>query len=530
MLDLNTNSIPDDLPEAQELIRNLFQLNENSEKEKKAIQDHHAAQIRYLKGLLRRAISTFYGPTSEAAKSLFNEAEQVEAVSSEEDIVAVDKSKGESSSSTDPEKRRKKRKILPDYLPREEVIHDLPEAEKTCKTDGTVLVKIGEEVREEVVVKPARFFVMRHITPKYGCPKCHEGVICACPPKRILPGTVASPSILANLIINKYVDHLPLYRQEQIFKRHQIEITRATLATWIIKVGQALLPLVNLIKDEISDGPVIQCDETPLLVLKNDGVQISQKKYMWVMGRAGPPGFRPAVLYELGPGRGGDVAMRLLGDYEGFVQTDGLKTYDQLPVSKLGRRLGCMAHVRRRLVQILKSLPKDKRDAHPAKHAVRLIAKLYAIEEELRESTTDDFVALRKMIRFERATPIFEELQAYVATEIDSTSSQSPYEIALNYAANELLKVKLYLTNGECEIDNNWIENMIRPFALGRKNWLFSDTEKGADASAVIYTIVQTAKLNELNVMAYLEFILENIPNCKTLSDYEAILPWNWRP
>lgn len=353
MLDLDTTSVPDDLHEAQEIIRELVTLNKNAAKEKQAVVNHYTAQINYLKALFRRVTNEVYGQSSERAHALFDEADQVYAISSEE----VEDGKAaplDDSSKGGGKGVRKKRKILPDHLPREDVVHDLADSDKICPTDGATLVKVGEEVREEVVYRPAKFIVKRHITLKYGCPKCHEGVQCACPPKRLLPGSVASPSILANLHISKNEDHLPLYRQEKIFRRHQIELTRATLASWVIKFAAALQPLVNLIKDEILDGPTLQCDETPLMVLKRDGVQVSQKSYMWVMVSPGPPpGRRGAVLYELGPGRGGDVAERLLADYGGLVQTDGLKVYDDLALAKKGRRLGCMAHVRRKFVEML---------------------------------------------------------------------------------------------------------------------------------------------------------------------------------
>ncbi len=531
MLDLDKNLVPDNLAEAQELILELKRLNDNGVGERKAIEDHYKALLSQMKAKFRTVLTTVYGASSEAMNALFNEADQAAAVAAatEELDAACEEVTG-----NDPRPpRKKKRKVLPDHLPREEVIHDLSEEEKICKDDGTTLEKIGEDVREEVSITPARIKVIRHITLKYGCPKCHGGVTCACGPKRVIPGSVASPSILASLVTNKYLDHLPLYRQEQMFKRHGVEITRATMAAWIIKTAAAVQPLVNLIKEAILEGKSLQCDETPLLVLKPNGVHLSKKNYMWVMGRAGPPGISPAVLFELGPGRSSGVAARLLGDYPGFVQTDGLKSYDQLPASASGRRLGCMAHVRRQFAKIIKSLKADARGSHPASKIIKIIARLYKIEDEIREGYKNtcevSYETYRSAIRVERAKGIFKELEDFIASEHLDTSKQSPYGLALTYAQNELPKIKLYLNNGETEIDNNWIENMIRPFALGRKNWLFSDTEHGADASANIYTIVQNAKINGLNVPQYLEEIFIRLPYCETVADYEALLPWNFK-
>lgn len=530
MLKLDENSVPASLSEAQDLIRQLTQLNNNAAKEKQEIVDHYTIKLRQMQNMFRRVLNTVYGVSSEAAKSLFNEVDDLVANASLEEPSASD-TVAPPKTSTSP--KQKKRKVLPDHLPREIVVHDLPEAEKICKNDGTVLEKIGEEVREELTMTPARIKVIRHVTPKYACSTCHDGVTCACGPKRVIPGSIASPSILASLITNKYLDHLPLYRQEQMFKRYNIEITRATMASWMIKSAQVLQPLVNLIRDSILEGSFVQCDETPLMVLKSDGVHMSKKKYMWVMGRQGPPGGRPMVLYELGPGRSGSVAERLLGDFSGYIQTDGLKSYDNISASKDGRRLGCMAHVRRGFANVLKSLSKDHRGGHPAAEIIKLISSLYQIESEIRETHTKyseiSFKTYRETVRAEKSAPIFELLTKFIASEQETTSTQSTYGNALSYAMTELPKVKIYLNNGDAEIDNNWIENMIRPFALGRKNWLFSDTEKGADASANIYTIVQTAKINGLNVAQYLEEVLIRIPYCETVDDFEMLLPWNFK-
>lgn len=531
MLELDKDIVPENLAEAMKLILELKQLNNNAASERKAIEDHYKAMLSQMQAKFRRVLATAYGASTEAMNALFDEADHVGAVATaaEQADAADEELPVDSPRPT----RKKKRKVLPDHLPREEVIHDLSEADKICKTDGTKLEKIGEDVREEVSITPARIKVIRHVTLKYGCPQCHSGVTCACGPKRIIPGSVASPSILASLITNKYLDHLPLYRQEQMFKRHGIEITRATMAAWVIKTAAAVQPLVNLIKETILDGKSLQCDETPLLVLKPDGVHMSKKKYMWVMGRAGPPGTPPAVLFELGPGRSGNVASRLLGDYQGFIQTDGLKSYDQTMASLSGRRLGCMAHVRRQFANVVKSLKKDSRPSPPAAKIIKMIAELYKVEDEIREgyktASEITYATYRAAIRLEKSQEIYDKLQAFITSEHLDTSKTSPYGLALNYALNELPKIRIYLANGDTELDNNWIENMIRPFALGRKNWLFSDTVHGADASANIYTIVQNAKINGLNVPQYLEEVFMRLPYCEAVDDYEALLPWNFK-
>ena len=533
------HEIPETLPEAQSMIRELLRLNQSSNEYSAQLSAQMKSLTEKFKSDINKLNQLHFGKKSEVASRLFDEAELTTVIeSSIEDALNIPFLDADSDASdlenTDASatntarnwKKKAKRKVLPDHLKRETIEHDLAIADKVCKSDGTALVKIGEDVREELAFCPAKFWVRRHVTPKYGCPKCHDGVICLHSQPRLLPGTVASPGVLAHLVISKYVDHLPLYRQEQIFVRHQLQITRATMAQWMIKVGVSLNPIVNLIRDEILDGAAIQCDETPVQVLKHDGVQVSKKCYMWVMGRAGPG--PKAILYEYGRGRGGDVATRLLGDYRGFLQVDGYKGYDQLYCSVAGKRLGCMAHVRRKFVDVLKTIAKPHRDKHPAAPIVKLIGQLYAVEAEVREANSCFDAATRAAARQAKSVPLFKQLEEMIAIEGLATSSASPYGNALSYANHELPRIKLYLTHGECEIDNNGIENAIRPFALGRKNWMLSDTEAGAESSAAIYTALQTAKANGLNVSTYFESLLEKLPACKSLDDYVKLLPWVW--
>ena len=406
-------------------------------------------------------------------------------------------------------------------------MHDLDPSQKSCATDGQQLMKIGEDVREELDYKPGQFIVSRHITPKYACSSCHVGVQKSSEPKRIIPGSYASSGVLAQLIYNKYVNHLPLYRQEQDFERSRVFLSRTTMAEWIMKAGKAVIPVLNLIKERILESDYLQCDETPVQILHHGKVSESKKSYMWVM--ATPSRYRHRLIfYELGPRRSGETASRILEDFRGLLQTDGLKSYDHLYPSQAGKRLGCMAHVRRQFITFLKTISEKNRASHPAFKIVGLIGQLYKIEQSIRENpkdfpTPDDVVRLRQ----EKSKPIFEELEALVVNESLTTSSVSAYGIGLQYALGEFPKIKLYLEFGQCEIDNNFVENKIRPFALGRKNWLFSDTTNGADASAAFYTLVQNALLYALDPTQYLKLIFDQLPGMKTVEEIETLLPWN---
>lgn len=510
------HEIPDDVAALKSLCHELLTLNFAAAKSLKTAEDFYRAK-------LKQFARQIYGQTSEKICTiLFDEVEAVSAIEELETSQVFSEPPTTSATASDQGKGGKsKRKVISDSFPRTEVVHDLAAEEKFCTTDGEALVRIGEETREEVKFIPSRIEVTRHVILKYACPKCHDGVKCAHAPERLLPGTVASPSLLAQVAVSKYEDHLPLYRQERIFKRHDFDITRATLASWMIKVGDALTPLVNLIRDEIFEADALQCDETPVQVLKASEDHKPKKAYMWVMSRAGPG--RRAVLYDYFTSRSGKTAEELLAGYEGYIQVDGYKGYDGVYASVRGKRLGCMAHVRRKFIAVLQPLPKKSRDQHPAANIVKMMAKLYEIETRIR----DESVETRTTVRLTEAKPLFEQLEELCLQERLATSNASVYGQALAYACHELPRIRLYLDHGFCEIDNNRVENAIRPFALGRKNWMFCDTNKGAGASAAIYTVLQTAKQNGVDAKKYLERVFEDLPSCKTVDDYVKLLPWN---
>jgi transposase len=443
---------------------------------------------------------------------IFNEAESLveaapEAVADdvEEDVVA-------------PTKRRGKRKPLPAELPRVEVIHELPEHEMTCAC-GCRKQVIGEETSEQLEIIPMQIRVIKHIRKTYGCKGCEAAPITADKPAQLIEKSMASPSVLAMLLSTKFVDGTPLYRFEKVLNRHGIDIPRQTLARWVIQCGAHLQPLLNLMRDWLLEGPVIHCDETRVQVLKEPGRDPSSQSWMWVQ-TGGPPD-RPVILFDYTTSRAQDVPLRLLAGYRGYLMTDDYAGYNAVAAQAGVERLACLAHARRKFIEAQKVQPKGKTGR--ADVALNLINKLYGIERELKDASAEQ----RHQGRQQHSLPILAQLKTWLETTQPQVTRQNALGKAVNYLAHNWSRLARYVEGGHLPIDNNAAERAIRPFVIGRKNWLFSDTPKGATASAQIYSLIETAKANGQEPYAYLRHILERLPLAKSVEDYEALLPWN---
>jgi transposase len=507
MLKLDPYEIPKSREELEQAYKELARVHELSRRQ-------YEAQIKFLQDRLKViARQTFAHNSDRVAEALFNEAEVISAMQEVDNPLEDD---GEKKA----KQKKKKRPFIPEHLPREDVRHELPVDQRKCHVDGHPLHEAGQEVREELEFVPAKLRVRRHILVKYACRHCQEMMITASTPKRMIAGSQAGSGLIAHVAISKYMDHIPLHRQESQFHRLGVNLSRTTMANWMIKVGELLLPIRNLILDRIIEGQVVQCDETPLRVIKIDGEVVDKKSYMWCMARWGPgPKY---VLYEFDRTRSSAVPKRLFSEYKGYLQVDGYSGYDGLCANNEGiKRVGCMAHVRRKFVETLDAIAKSEQPRHPAANVIRLLAELYKIEDSVRQSAPE----IRKATRSQNSKAIFEQLKQYVESEHSRNAPSSLYGKALSYASKELPLIERYLEDGQIELDNNLIENAIRPFALGKKNWLFSETEIGAEASAVIYTVLRTAFANGLNPLQYLTETFERLPYCATVEDYEALLP-----
>ena len=441
----------------------------------------------------------------------------------------------ESPSPEDPEeeekvtsyKRKKKgRKPLDENLPRKERTIDISEDDKTCAC-GCELNKIGEEVSEKLQIIPPRIWVDRIIRPKYACHSC-EGtadedastVMIAPPEPNIIPKGIVTPGLLAFLIVNKYVDHLPFYRQEARFKRMGAHISRQNMSNWQKKAFEALLPLLDLLKSHIRSGPVLQMDETTVQVLNEPGRENSQKSYMW-LARGGPPD-QVAVYYEYHPTRASVHAKEFLSGFKGYLQTDGYQGYKIAVAGNPDIHLvGCFAHARRKFFEADKASKKSKSALEGIKH----IKKLYALEKELRnnELSPENFLKQRK----EKADPILAKFKQWLDKRAKYLLPESALGKAVHYSLNQWEYLVRYLESSYLTPDNNASENAIRPFVLGRKNWLFSGNPKGADSSCGMYSLIETAKQNDLNPFDYLHYVFSKAPYAKDEKDWLALLPWN---
>ena len=406
------------------------------------------------------------------------------------------------------------RKPLPSCLPRIDFVHELPEGERRCDHDGQALKEINEVVSEQLDIIPATIQVIRHIRKQYAC-DCGQ-----CIKTAPIPKSMASPGLLAHVTVSKYVDALPLYRQEAILKRIGIELPRSTLANWMIRAGTLVQPLINLMRDQLLDYDVIQMDETPVQVLKEAGRRAQSKSYLWVQ-RGGPPAGR-VILYDYDASRSGAVPQRLLAGYSGYLQTDGYEGYNAVVAGSGLKQLGCMAHARRRFDEAVKAQAKPQRGGK-AWRGLSLIQKLYRVEKRARDMTPDE----RYAYRLEHATPVFEEMRSWLDASLTQVPPKGALGKALNYLHEQWDKLTRYLEDGRLKIDNNLCENAIRPFVTGRKNWLFSDSVAGVKSSANLYSLIETAKANGLEPHAYLREVFTNLPLAASVQDVEALLPGN---
>jgi transposase len=418
-----------------------------------------------------------------------------------------------------PQRKKISTKKIPAGLPRVEVVHDLTEAEKFCAHDGTALVRIGEETSEQFHFIPATMEVLKHIRLKFGCPCCRQGVKIAPVPAHILPKSKASPSLLAHIVTAKYVDALPLHRQEAQFARLGVDLPRATMASWMVKLGECVVPIINLMNELLLESPIIQMDETRVQVLSSDKAPTSEH---WIWVRASGPPHRRIILFDYDPSRGGTVPMRLLEGFAGILQTDGYEAYCAVAQAKGLIHAGCYAHARRRFEDARKAQADPSRDGQ-SKIALDLIGQLYRIEREIKTAAAEE----RLRVRQSESAPIVTELKAWLDKMADAVLPQSALGKAVFYMLGQWSKLLPFLDHPQIPLDTNRVENAIRPFCIGRKNWLFSQTTAGATASARLYSLVESAKANGIEPHAYLARLFAELPKATSADHFESLLPWN---
>lgn len=412
-------------------------------------------------------------------------------------------------------KKHPVRKPIPKDIPREVIIHDIPESEKICSC-GSYLVRIGEEISEQIKYIPAQLSAIQHVRPKYACKPCQENVKIAPMPVLLLPKSIATPELVAYTIVAKYCDHIPLYRQEVIWERLGIDMPRSSLCGWTMKSAELSEPLVKLLQKSIIRDDYIQADETTVQVLDEIGRDNKTKSYMWCY-RGG--GSKPSIVYEYQPTRGGYHAENFLGDFKGYLQSDAYSGYNFADKNSAIIKVGCMAHARRKFADIVK-LAKTTGLAH---QSIKFFKALYKIEKEARDNhlSSQD----RYKLREEKAVPILTVFKEWLDTNLTKTPIQSKIHDAIRYTLSNWDFLNNYLRDGRIEIDNNFIENAIRPFALGRKNWLFNGSPTGAKAGAIFYSLIETCKANNIEPYKYFCTMLNSIRLCSTEDDYRKLLP-----
>lgn len=414
-----------------------------------------------------------------------------------------------------PKRPRAGRQPLPAHLPRIEHRHE-PES-CTCGQCGNDLVKIREDITEQLDVEPAKFFVHRHIRPQYACRLC-ETVTAAPIPPAVIDGGMAAAGLLTWIMISKFVDHLPLYRLEQIAARDQVILARSTQAEWVGRVGVALQPLVDRLIWHLLQGNTLHADETPVSQLE-PGSGKTKKAYLWAYRSNDLQPEPRIIVFDYQPGRSGAHARGFLGDWRGHLMVDDYSGYKALFTPNGNNaacvELGCLAHARRKFFDLHKA-----HQSPMALEALNRIADLYAIEAEGKDLNIEE----RKSLRAEKSLPQLAVLHAWLLATRAQTASGGGSAKALDYSLKRWASLSRYADSGHLPIDNNPVENCIRPIALGKKNWLFVGSERAGQRAAAIQTLLGTAKLNGLNSAAWLKDTLEKLPTWPN-SRIDELLP-----
>jgi len=485
--------------------------------EKSSVIDHQKKRILILEEYLRLVKQNQFGHSSEkhpGQGEIFNEAELAACATEEEP-----EEKTEPTSETAAPQKKRGRKGFSSTIPREQVRVDLCDDEKEGAID-TFYVK----TKEELDIIPAKVRVIEYMQEKavFVDAQDERSIKVASMPKHPIGKVMASIGLLAYIIVSKYMDGLPLYRLEKILQRYGGNITRTSMASWIISLSVQCQPLIHLLRSHQHAGSVIQADETRIQVHKEPGYSNTGQKYMWVT-LGGPPD-QPSVLFEYDPSRGKEVALRLLEGYKGYVQADGYAGYDEACKQPGIIHLGCWDHARRKFVDAQKAQPKGKHQkVSKADTALGKIAKLYLIERKIKMLSNEEKYQLRQ----EKSIPILNDIREWLDANKNKVPKDSLTGKAFTYLDRQWPKLIIYCEHGQLSISNVLAENAIRPFVIGRKAWLFSDTPKGARASSIFYSLIETAKANEIEPHAYLQHIFKELPYADTVEKLEALLPWN---
>jgi transposase len=495
-----------DLPDDVEALRRLVM-------EQRAVLVARELEIETLKVQLARLRRMTFGRSSE---QLGREIAQLELQLEElEETAALQPAPAAPPAPDQPAKAKPVRRPLPDHLPREDAVH---EPACLCPRCGGALRKLGEDVTEELEYVPSHFKVIRHVRPKLSCRTC-EAVVQAPMPSRPIERGLAGPGLLAHVLVSKYADHLPLYRQSEIYAREGVDLDRSTLAGWVGATAALLRPLVDALAREVMAADKLHADDTPVPVLA-PGTGKTKTGRLWVYVRDDRPhgGPRPpAALFRYTSDRKGEHPREHLKPFAGALQADGYAGFDRLYGERIVE-VACWAHVRRKF-----------HDVHAANgspialEALQRIGALYGVEDDVRGQPPDE----RCRVRQARAGPLLDQLRMWLDATLPKLSGKSELAGAIRYARTRWPALLRYRDDGRLEIDNNAAERALRGIALGRKNWLFAGSDKGGERAASIYSLIETAKLNGLDPEAYLRDVFARIAD-HPVSRVDELLPWRW--
>ncbi|HQE60353.1 MAG TPA: IS66 family transposase [Spirochaetota bacterium] len=538
-MNYRNDMLPDDSAELKKIIsflqikntslesdnENLLTKNINLESENTKLINENKS----LKEKMKAALAKFFSPKKDRASfeqsdqlSLFDEAEtHAEKESEDEETCSSDETIVKSHARKKGGKRR-----IPDFIPSEEIVHELSDKERACNCCGKTRPVIGEDRSEELDIIPAQFKKIIHVVKKYGPCNCSDflnsgeaEIKRASKPKRLIPYGIASAGLAAYCMDYKYNYAMPYYRLSKKFEAAEMDISRATLCNWTMIAAEKCRVVYDMMLDKIRSSEVINMDETRVQVLKEDGKTAESLSYMWVM-KAGKEN-KKLTVFHYDPRRNSETAEKLLDGFKGHLQTDGYEAYSKA-VEKYGlNHAGCMAHVRRKFVDA----QKVNKESKTAKKGVVFISRIYSIETKLRKKkyTPEEFVKKRK----DEMLPVLNEFKLWLDDVEKTILPSSLPGSAVNYALRQWDRLVRFLDHHDLTPDNNTVENAIRPFAVGRKNWLFSNTPRGAESSAVIYSLVESAKNNNLIVYNYLRYLFTKLPEAKSDEEIEKLLPCN---
>ena len=494
--------------------------------EYESLKEHCAnleSELNWLKEQLQIIKKKTFGSSSERTEQLydgisllFNEAEVIKDTESKTEEITVEK-----------HTRRKKTGCfdkLPENVETYVVEHDLSEDEKKCPECGEEMEVIGRKVTKRLEMIPAKVVIREDVYYTYACKKCHENeadtpVVETPQPNPVIKGSFASAEAVAHLMTQKFVMHSPLYRQEQELKQKGIELSRQTMSNWFITASKLWLePLYDRLKELLLRENVLHADETTLKVLRPKEKQTPGKSYMWLYRTSGSAE-NPIVLYDYQPNRKAENAKNFLKGFKGWLHTDGYTAYRGIDGVTV---VGCWAHARRKFCEALEVLKEEQRKGSTAATGLDYCNKLYAIERKIKKLSFEN----RLKERQEQAKPLLDAFFAWAKT-LDSIAPKSKLGKAIYYLTEEEPYLRRYIEDGRLEIDNNRAERSIKPFVIGRKNWLFANTPSGAKASATIFSIIETAKENGLEPYAYLKYIFTKAPNLNPGDSPDCLLPWN---